>query len=122
MSLEQWPPVLADLKLDASIDPADTRDDTALAQMLTASVGFVQRRHRGRYDFGLGEIGDDVLPAPDPDMVLGAVRLAMRWHTRRRSPDALVSMGELGSGRVPSFDPDIDRMLRIGRYSPSVIA
>jgi hypothetical protein len=122
MSLEQWPPLLADLKLDASIDEADDRDDPALAQTLSAAVSFVQRVHRGRYDFGLGNVGDDLLPAPDVTMSLGTVRLAMRWHTRRRSPDALVSMGEMGAGRVPSFDTDIDRSLRIGRYAPSVIA
>jgi hypothetical protein len=31
-------------------------------------------------------------------------------------------MGELGSGRVPSFDTDIDRLLRIGRFAPAVFA
>ena len=122
MALDQWPPLLSDLKIDASIDVADVRDDAPLQQVLDASISFVQRVHRGRYDFGLGESGDELLPAPDVGIVLGTVRLAARWHTRRRSPDALVSMGELGSGRVPSFDPDIDRMLRIGRYAPSVIA
>lgn len=120
MSLEQWPPLLADLKTDASI--SDARDDARLGQTLAAAISFVQRMHRGRYDFGLGEAGDDLLPTPDVAMTLGVVRLALRWHTRRRSPDALVSMGELGAGRVPSFDVDIDRALRLGRYAPSVIA
>jgi hypothetical protein len=49
------------------------------------------------------------------------VRLASRWHTRRRSPDALIEMGELGASRVPSFDPDIDRLLRIGRHALPVV-
>lgn len=118
MSLDTWPPELADLKVDAQLAADDDRDDAALEQTLGAAVSFVERRHRGRYDFG----DDDTLPAPDFDMALGTVRLAMRWHTRRRSPDALISLGELGAGRVPSFDADIDRMLRIGRYAPSVIA
>jgi hypothetical protein len=122
MSLEQWPPLLADLKIDADIEEADTRDDLKQGQTLAAAIDFVQRRHRGRYDFGLGEPGDELLPGPDVDMALGTVRLALRWAARRRSPDALISMGELGGARVSSYDVDIDRMLRIGRFSPSVFA
>jgi hypothetical protein len=122
MSLEQWPPLLADLKIDADIAADDDRDDDAHGQTLAAAISFVQRRHRGRYDFGLGESGDELLPAPDVDMALGTIRLALRWHSRRRSPDALIAMGELGGARVSSYDVDIDRQLRIGRYSPSVIA
>lgn len=62
------------------------------------------------------------LPAPDADLVLGTLRLAGRWHTRRRSPDGLVGVGELGSTRVPLVDPDIQQLLRIGRWAPSVVA
>lgn len=60
--------------------------------------------------------------APTPDLILGTLRLAGRWHTRRRSPDGLVSMAELGAARVPSFDPDIERLLKIGRYRGAVFA
>jgi hypothetical protein len=31
-------------------------------------------------------------------------------------------MAELGGARVPSFDPDIERLLRIGRHSPVTFA
>jgi hypothetical protein len=31
-------------------------------------------------------------------------------------------MGEMGTARVTSFDPDIDRLLRIGRHRGPVIA
>lgn len=60
--------------------------------------------------------------APTPDLHLGTLRLAGRWHTRRRSPDGLVAMAELGAARVPSFDPDIERLLKIGRYARAVFA
>ncbi len=120
MSLTVWPPLLADLKTDMQVDISDTRDDVALAQVLAASISFIEGVHSETYDFGQ-ESGSD-LPAPDETLALGVCRLAARWHTRRRSPDALVSMGELGSGRVPSFDTDIDRMLRIGRFAPPVFA
>ena len=63
-----------------------------------------------------------VLPVPGSDFELGTIRLAGRWFTRRRSPDGLVSMAELGGARVPSFDPDIERLLRIGRHSPVTFA
>ncbi|MBN9739508.1 hypothetical protein DMP23_00040 [Amycolatopsis sp. A1MSW2902] len=60
--------------------------------------------------------------APGADLALGTLRLAGRWFTRRRSPDALISMGDLGSARVPSFDPDIDQLLRVGRFARAVVA
>jgi hypothetical protein len=120
MAFETWPPTLADLKVDAQIDPEDTRDDAALQVTLDAAVSFVERVHIGRYTFD-GE-PTDLLPAPPYDARLGTARLAHRWHWRRRSPDALVVAGELGSARIPSFDPDIERMLRIGRYALPVIA
>ncbi len=114
-----WPPVLRELKADLSLASGDTADDAALAVQLAAAVAFVERVHDGRYDF----TGDDeTLPAPGSDTELGTVRLAGRWFTRRRSPDGLVVSAEFGSTRIPSFDPDIERLLRIGRYSPAVIA
>ncbi|MFF5992585.1 head-tail connector protein [Prauserella flavalba] len=116
-----WPPELDDLKDDLGAeyrqgsDPADAR----LERCLDAAVAFVQRvRSSFNYD------GDPLseLPAPTADLELGTIRLAGRWYTRRRSPDGLVAMAELGQARVPSFDPDIDRLLGIGRYRGSVFA
>lgn len=114
-----WPPDLAALKVDLRIDPADTRDDDVLATELAAAVAYVERVHVGRYNF---TATPGTLPEPAADLVLGALRLAGRWKTRRRSPDGLVEMGELGSARVSSGDVDIDRLLRIGRFAPAVVA
>jgi hypothetical protein len=117
-----WPPSLDLLKRDQKI--TDTRDDARLQDMLDAAVAYVERFHDGRYDFG--EVPEDVtaapLPIPDADMALGTVRLAVRWSARGRSPDGIVQSGELGTNRVPSFDADIDRKLRMGKHAPSVIA
>ena len=116
-----WPPTLADLKADRGIAADDTRDDVKLGQVVDAAVAFIERVHAETYDFEGAD--DPLLDSPDEvTLGLGTVRLAYRWHDRRRSPDALVSMSELGAGRVPSFDPDIDRMCRLGRYAPAVIA
>jgi hypothetical protein len=113
-----WPPTLDDLKLDMKI--TDGRDDARLQVVLDASIAFVREIHAGSYDFG-----DDILselPAPDALMELGTMRLAGRWHTRRRSPDGLVAAGDLGTSRVPAVDADIARMLRIDRFRKSVVA
>lgn len=115
-----WPPDLAALKGDLNIPSNDERDDSHLQLQLDAAVAFVETVHDGRYNFD-GDVLVD-LPAPNAGIRLGTLRLAGRWHTRRRSPDALIQMGELGAARVPSFDPDIDRLLRIGRFAPAVIA
>ena len=99
---------LADLKNDLGLD--DSRDDEALQANLDAAVAFVERIYP--------DLGDEV-PA---DIKLGTIRLAGRWFTRRRSPDGLVTMGDLGAARIPSIDPDIERLLRIGRFRGPVFA
>jgi len=117
---DSWPPTVEELKLDLrgalapGMPPID--DDDRLAQVLDAAVAFVERVRDGDFNF-TGDVGSP-LPAPSSDVRLGTLRLAARWHTRRRSPDALIQMAEMGASRVPSFDPDIDRLLRIGRQQP----
>lgn len=113
-----WPPLLDELKLDLKVD--DARDDARLQTMLDAAVAFVERVRRGAFNFD-GDLAS-TLPDPTADLRAGTLRLAGRWHTRRRSPDGLVAMAELGAARVPSFDPDIERMLGIGRYRRPVVA
>lgn len=121
MTIGTWPPTLADLKTDRGIDLADTRDDVVLGNMLTAAIGFVQRV-RTRFNYANDPMSTYPDPGTAPDMWLGTVRLAGRWFSRKDSPDAMISMGDLGSGRVTSFDADIDRLLRIGRHSAPLIA
>lgn len=117
-----WPPTLAELKADMSLGAADTRDDDALQVVLSAAIVVVQRLREGDLDFGVPPASPAVLPVPDADVILGTIRLAARWHTRRRSPDALVALAELGSARVPSFDPDVDMLLQIGKHHVPVVA
>lgn len=113
-----WEPNLADLKDDMGIALSDTRDDDKLQAMLDAAIAFVYRVRTDLVLSGPGFATDSV-----PDLCLGTLRLAGRWHTRRKSPDGLVQLGnELGSGRVPAFDPDIERLLRIGRFAPARFA
>jgi len=120
-----WPPDLTALKADLrsrgeSVSDLDA-DDDQLQQVLDAAIAKVQEVRSG--DFNFDDDPESELPDPGADLVLGTLRLAGRWHTRRRSPDGMVQMAqEMGATRVPSFDPDIDRLLGIGRYRGPVIA
>ena len=122
-----WPPTLDELKLSQklSLEPSanpeqDAIDDAQLMQGLDGAVAFVERVRKGSFNFAM-ESGSD-LPDPTDDLRLGTLRLAYRWHLRYRSPDGIVSMAEVGTTRVSSFDPDIDRQLGIGRYRSPVFA
>lgn len=110
-----WPPQLAQLKEDAQIP--GTGEDAVIQRNLDAAVAFVQGQ-RSDLDFGPHPLGTP----PSDDVCLGTIRLAARWFARRRSPEALVDMAELGSARIPSFDPDIERLLGIGRFRGPVFA
>lgn len=113
-----WPPQLEELKADMGV--ADTRDDAQLRQVLDAAVLVVARLREGDFDFA--DDPDSDLPDPGADINLGTVRLAWRWHVRRRSPDALVSLADFGSTRVPAFDPDIEMLLGVGRHREPRVA
>lgn len=113
-----WPPELEELKLDMNV--SDDRDDDRLQMVLDAAIVVARRLREGDLNFDADPEVD--LPEPDGDFVLGVLRLAGRWHTRRRSPDALVAMADFGSARVPSFDPDVEMLLGIGRHREPRVA
>lgn len=115
----QWPPTLADLKVDLKIDESDTRDDERLEQVLSAAIAFVTEV-RSDLNFALDPDSDK--PAPSDMVILGTVRLAARWHVRRRSPDGLIDAGDMGNSRIPGVDSDIARMLGIDRYRGPIFA
>lgn len=111
----QWPPTLADLKRDLNVQPEFVRDDASLLDQLAAAIAWVVERKQD-------PITGLYVPGPDTaDVALGTVRLAGRWFTRRSSPDGTIAMGDLGTTTVPGFDSDIERLLSIGRYGPSMI-
>lgn len=115
--MSTWPPDLAKFRQETGRAADDTSDDELLTTVLDAAVAFVERVHAGRFAFG-DEMSD--LTEVPADMWLGTLRLARRLHNRRQSPDGVFDLGELGTARIPSFDPDIDRALRIGRYRSPV--
>lgn len=115
--MSTWPPTVADVKNDAGIN-VET-DDGILATELDAAVAFV-RRNRKRFNYDSDPLCE--WPAPTDDLWLGTVRLAKRWHDRRRAAAGQIFMGDTGSDTVPYVDPDIERMLGLGRFKSPVIA
>jgi hypothetical protein len=115
--MSTWPPSVQDVKTDVGID-VDV-DDTVLATELAAAVAYVRRvRKRFNYDH------DATCDYPDPpdDLWLGTVRLAKRWHDRRRAAAGMVFAGDGGTDTVPYVDPDIERLLGIGRFRKAATA
>jgi hypothetical protein len=112
-----WPPQLQDLKDDLGL--SDGRDDVTLSTSLDAAVVYVEDARAG--DFNFAADPDSLLPAPGSSIELGTIRLAGRWHNRRRSPDGLIDMGELGSARIPSVDSDLERLLGVGRFRAPMV-
>lgn len=117
-----WPPELTELKKDMGLSADDTSDDEQLQLVLDAAIAFVEGPLGRAGDFNFAGDEESELREPNRDIVLGTLRLARRQHTRRNSPDGLADLGELGQGRVPSTDPDIERFLGIGRYRETYVA
>lgn len=116
-----WPPLLRDLKVEQGNPRPDEphKDDERMGNSLASAVSYVQDRRRV---FNYTASIESCLP-PVPDHIWeGTVRLAERWDKRHNSPDGVVSLGDLGTGRVPSVDPDIERQLGIGRFAGPVTA
>lgn len=113
-----WPPTLADLKVDMKIVVGETRDDATLSYDLNAAYDFVSNRKRGKYKFDATDPDQFELPDPPHDFRLGVLRLAARLSERRRSKDGMINMQELGVARIAGSDPDIDRMLQLGKFLP----
>jgi|SRR5688572_10239401 len=102
-----------EMSMEQQNDPSEA-DEERLQRDLDASVAFVERVHAGHYNF---TGAPSALPLPGKDLVLGTLMLAIRLDTRRRSPEGMVSFGEQGVSRVAYNDPDISRLLRLGRHA-----
>lgn len=68
-------------------------------------------------------------PVVDPtapwagDTTLGALILGSRLYTRRNSPLGMAAFTEEGGASyIARYDPDVDRLLRIGKHHPGIVA
>lgn len=109
-----WPPTLADLKRDARGQVKDIEDDI-LQDVLDEAVDYVEDVRKDDLAFTPDRI-DSCHRPPNRTEIKGTIRLALRWHFRRRALQGFVDSGELGVQRIPATDSDIERMLKIGRY------
>lgn len=114
-----WPPQLDDLKAEIGRPRTDTVDDPQLQLDLDAAAAYVERERYGDFNFSGADI---TLPAVSNDVFLGTLRLAFRWWNRRRSPEGVIDLGDVGMvTRVARIDSDVERMLGIGSYRRPMI-
>lgn len=114
--MSTWPPTVDDVQVDIGI--GTDVDPVVLATELAAAIAYVQRVRSFNYT---GDPLDD-RPAPTDDVWLGTVRLARRWHDRRRSSTGQIYLGDTGTDSVPYTDPDIAQLLGIGRFRRGAFA
>lgn len=115
-----WPPSLTDLRLDmGDRNERDDSKDDRMSMVLDASVEHVRNIKGWKYDLAEVEQSGVILLPPTAAIILGTLRFAGRWHSRRSAPDNLATLGDAGGLVVPGFDSDIERMLQIGRYTPA---
>jgi hypothetical protein len=89
--------------------------DQDLEDARKAAATFVERR---RPDLVWLDATDQDVPA---DVWLGAVLLTNRLLARRGSPQGVAELGEFGPAHVARTDPDVERLLGIGRYGKPVV-
>lgn len=120
-----WPPALQDLK--DHIGVTDDRDDVTLSVALQAAISYVADPIdgvlAGTYNFSgaSADVVEALLPLPTERIRQGTLMYAYRLHNRRRSPDGTIDMGELGTARIPSNDPEIERLLGVGRWRAPMV-
>lgn len=89
--------------------------DEDLETARTAAAAYVEAR---RADL----VWLDALPGDVPaDVWLGAVLMTNRLLARRGSPQGLAELGEFGPATVLRTDPDVERLLGIGRYAKPTV-
>lgn len=99
--------------------PADSSEAPAVDRSRLAATAYVERQ---RADLLLYDVdGVPVDYEPTPDVLAGAMLLAARLHARKSSPTGLASYGEFGPAAVLRFDPDLERLLAVGRYARPVV-
>lgn len=114
MSDHAWLPV-DQVNAWLQLDPGDPQ--TAAAEL--CRVAAADHCERQRPD--LFAPVDGVLPPVGDRIVFAGVLAAARLYARRSSPAGLASFGEFGAAEVLRLDPDVSKLLGVGRYAPPVV-
>lgn len=104
--------VLAYLGMDDSDSEA-----SSVSRARLAAAAYVERNRPDLLT--LVELTPTYLPTPE--VFEGALLLTARLHARKASPTGLASYGEFGPAAVLRFDPDVERLLGVGRYAPPAV-
>jgi hypothetical protein len=91
----------------------DDPDPDGLELARKAAAAYVERVRPDR--FGVVD-GEDVATIDDA-ILAGAVILTARLFARRQSPAGIASYGEFGPAQVLRLDPDVERLIGVGRYA-----
>lgn len=111
MSDHAWLPI-ADVRSHMGV-PVGDPDPDGLELARKAAAAYVERVRPDR--FGV-EDGVDVAHIDDA-ILAGAVILTARLYARRQSPAGIASYGEFGPAPVLRLDPDVERLIGVGRYA-----
>lgn len=108
------------LPLDVVTDHIGVTGDTELADAVerarSAAAAYVERARPDLWDRTV----DPAEYLATDDIVEGAMLYAARLHSRKGSPAGIASFGEF-SATLPRLDPDIERLLGLGRHAKPVI-
>ena len=87
-------------------------DDEAAVETLRLEIAdYVEDRRRDLLDPVTGTF------AATPRIVLAAKLMGARLKARKGSPAGVVTFAEFGPAEVLRYDPDLERMLGVGRYA-----
>lgn len=103
------------------LDAADTETAALVEQVRLAAAAWCAKQRADLFttDADTGAVGlvDDL----GGDVQLAGLMYAARLWSRRSSPAGLANFAEFGAAEVLRYDPDIDRLLGIGRHASPVI-
>jgi len=108
------PATLEATRLQLSLVPADTSDDSFITTVVDAVNAVVR-------DIPSAQLDGPELEAWPPNVLLGANILAARLVRRRNSPSGVEALTDQGAIFVPRNDPDVALMLRLGAYQKPVV-
>jgi hypothetical protein len=110
-----WPPLaetLDDLKVAAGAPNA-----AAIERRVDAAASWVQAHRPDLFPAGAPAPTE----APSDDIGLGTVMLACRLVARTGSPLGVATFAEFGPSSILRLDPDIERLLGLGRNATPAI-
>lgn len=100
------------LKVYLGLDPASTHDAEAMQYAVDAANALVTQ---WRPDLATGDPWD-------PRAEQAALLQASRLYGRRGSVQGVAAFADIGVSLMPRLDPDLQPLLELGIYQPSVVA